>query len=54
MKVKIGFTIEPGLLQEIDQLRGMTKRSTFMEHLLKLGINAYKKEAEQTKRRNKP
>jgi len=54
MKVKIGFTIEPALLQEIDQLRGMTKRSTFMEHLLKLGINTYKKDAEQTKRRNKP
>jgi metal-responsive CopG/Arc/MetJ family transcriptional regulator len=44
MKVKIGFTIEPSLLQEIDRLRGITKRSTFMEHLLKLGIKTYKKE----------
>ena len=44
MKVKIGFTIEPSLLQEIDQLRGITKRSTFMEHLIRLGIKSYKKD----------
>jgi len=48
MKVKIGFTIEPSLLQEIDQLRGITKRSTFMEHLLRLGIKTYKKENRTT------
>jgi len=42
MKVKIGFTIEPELLQEIDRLRGITKRSTFMEHLLRLGLKVYR------------
>jgi metal-responsive CopG/Arc/MetJ family transcriptional regulator len=44
MKVKIGFTIEPELLKEIERLRGITKRSTFMEYLIKLGIKSYKKD----------
>jgi metal-responsive CopG/Arc/MetJ family transcriptional regulator len=44
MKVKIGFTIEPELLKEIDRLRGITKRSSFMEYLLALGIKAYRRE----------
>ena len=44
MKAKIGFTIEPELLREIDRLRGITKRSTFMEHLIRLGIKSYKKD----------
>ncbi|MCK4435028.1 hypothetical protein KAU92_06005 [Candidatus Bathyarchaeota archaeon] len=33
MKVKIGFTIEPELLHEVDTLRGITKRSTFLQVL---------------------
>jgi metal-responsive CopG/Arc/MetJ family transcriptional regulator len=44
MKVKIGLTIEPKLLAEIDRLRGITKRSTFVEHLLKIGLQNYKKQ----------
>ena len=44
MKVKIGFTIDPELLKEIDRLRGITKRSTFMEHVIRLGIKSYKKD----------
>jgi len=43
VKVKIGFTIEPELLQEVDRLRGITKRSTFLEYLIRLGIKAHKK-----------
>ena len=43
MKVKIGFTIEPELLKEVDRLRGITKRSTFLEYLIRLGLKAYKK-----------
>ena len=42
MKVKIGFTIEPELLREIDELRGITKRSTFIEYIIKLGLKTYK------------
>jgi metal-responsive CopG/Arc/MetJ family transcriptional regulator len=44
MKVKIGFSIEPELLHEIDMLRGLAKRSPFMEHLIKLGLKTYKKQ----------
>ncbi|MEM3596526.1 MAG: hypothetical protein QXJ53_00105 [Candidatus Bathyarchaeia archaeon] len=44
MKVKIGFTIEPELLKEIDELRGITKRSTFIEYIIKLGLKSYKEE----------
>ena len=43
VKVKIGFTIEPELLKEVDRLRGITKRSTFLEYLIRLGLKAYKK-----------
>jgi len=43
VKVKIGFTIEPELLKEVDRLRGITKRSTFLEYLIRLGIKAHKK-----------
>jgi len=44
MKVKIGFTIEPELLKEIDRLRGLARRSPFIEHLIKLGLKTYKKQ----------
>jgi len=53
MKVKIGFTIEPQLLQEIDRTRGITKRSTFMEHLLKLGLKVYLKGKNEQNRFNR-
>lgn len=41
MKVHVGITIDPTLLKEIDTLRGREKRSTFIEHLLRLGIRAH-------------
>jgi len=44
LKVKIGFTIEPELLREIDELRGITKRSTFIEYVIRLGLKTYKEE----------
>lgn len=40
-RVKVDVTIDPGIVQEIDALRGREKRSTFVEHLLKLGLEAY-------------
>ena len=49
MKVKIGFTIEPEL-HEVDRIRGMTKRSTFIEHLLRLGLKVYMEEANEQKK----
>jgi metal-responsive CopG/Arc/MetJ family transcriptional regulator len=47
MKHHIGITIDSKLLTEIERLRQREKRSTFIEHLIKLGLNAYKKEENQ-------
>jgi metal-responsive CopG/Arc/MetJ family transcriptional regulator len=44
MKAHIGLTIDEELLHQIESLRGMTKRSTFIEHLLRLGLEAYTRE----------
>jgi metal-responsive CopG/Arc/MetJ family transcriptional regulator len=44
VKVKIGFTIEPELLKEIEELRGIIKRSTFIEYIIKLGLKSYMEE----------
>jgi metal-responsive CopG/Arc/MetJ family transcriptional regulator len=41
MKRHIGLTIENELLKTIEELRGREKRSTFIEHLLKLGLKVY-------------
>ncbi|MEM2105501.1 MAG: ribbon-helix-helix domain-containing protein [Candidatus Bathyarchaeia archaeon] len=42
MKDYIGVTIDRELLKEIEEQRGMTKRSTFINELLRLGLKAYK------------
>jgi hypothetical protein len=41
MKHHVGLTIDARLLREIENLRGREKRSTFVEHLLKLGLRAH-------------
>jgi metal-responsive CopG/Arc/MetJ family transcriptional regulator len=41
MKHHIGLTIDAKLLKEIEELRGREKRSTFIEHLIRLGLKAY-------------
>jgi metal-responsive CopG/Arc/MetJ family transcriptional regulator len=41
MKHHIGLTIDAKLLKEIEELRGREKRSTFIEHLIKLGLKTY-------------
>lgn len=46
MKVKIAFTVDSEILKEIERLRGREKRSTFIEHLIRLGLRAYKKGGE--------
>ncbi len=43
MKQHVGFTIDSKLLTEIEALRGREKRSTFIEHLIRLGLKAYRK-----------
>jgi len=37
-------TIEDRLFKEIEKLRGREKRSTFVNHLLKLGLEKFKEE----------
>ncbi|MEM3827838.1 MAG: hypothetical protein QXP36_01285 [Conexivisphaerales archaeon] len=55
MKAHIGLTIDTELLNQIESLRGMTKRSTFIEHLLRLGLEAYKQENNaRTQARRRP
>lgn len=48
MKHHIGLTIDTKLLKEIEELRGREKRSTFVEHLIKLGLKYYKNEKKQS------
>jgi metal-responsive CopG/Arc/MetJ family transcriptional regulator len=42
MKHHLGLTIDTKLLKEIEELRGREKRSTFIEHLIILGLKTYK------------
>jgi len=42
VKHHIGLTIDTKLYKEIEILRGREKRSTFIEHLIKLGLKIYK------------
>jgi len=44
MKHHIGITIDSKLFREIETLREREKRSTFIEHLIKLGLKTYKRE----------
>jgi metal-responsive CopG/Arc/MetJ family transcriptional regulator len=54
MKWHIGITINTDLFKEIEELRGMAKRSTFMEHLLELGVKEYKKQQKTQKTTTEP
>jgi len=38
----LDVTIDPEVMKEIDKLRGREKRSTFVEHLLRIGLEACK------------
>jgi metal-responsive CopG/Arc/MetJ family transcriptional regulator len=46
MKHHIGLTIDAKLFREIEELREREKRSTFMEHLIRLGLKTYKIETQ--------
>jgi len=43
MKHHIGLTIDAQLFREIEIIRGREKRSTFIEHLIRLGLKTYTK-----------
>jgi len=44
MKTCLTVTIDRELYNQIENLRKREKRSTFVEYLLKLGLEKYKKE----------
>ncbi|HVO85779.1 MAG TPA: hypothetical protein VMT06_01505 [Candidatus Eisenbacteria bacterium] len=41
MKHHVGLTIDVKLYREIETIRGREKRSTFIEHLIRLGLKNY-------------
>jgi len=41
MRSSVNITMDSTLLKEIDSLRGREKRSTFIEHLVKLGLKTH-------------
>lgn len=56
MKHNISITMDQKLFRELENIRGREKRSTFIEHLIILGLKTYKNKNEGTeiKRRNTP
>jgi metal-responsive CopG/Arc/MetJ family transcriptional regulator len=48
LKHHIGLTIDANLFREIEELRGREKRSTFIEHLIRVGLKSYKAESKQS------
>ena len=43
MKYHVGLTIDSKLFKKIEEIRGREKRSTFVEYLIKLGLEIYMK-----------
>jgi len=51
MKAYLAVTVDSELYSKIEQLRGREKRSTFVEHLLRLGMKEHRRlQDEETKR----
>jgi len=47
MKCYLAVTVDSELYRKIENLRGREKRSTFVEHLLRLGMKEYRKLLEE-------
>lgn len=56
MKHNISITMDQKLFRELENIRGREKRSTFIEHLIILGLKTYKNKNEGNviKHRNRP
>ena len=56
MKHNISITMDSKLFRELENLRGREKRSTFIEHLIFLGLKTYinKKKEFEVKPRKAP
>jgi len=48
MKHNISITMDSRLFREIENTRGREKRSTFIEHLIIIGLKAYRNKKEET------
>ena len=48
MKHNVSITMDTQLFREIENTRGREKRSTFIEHLIRTGLKAYKSKKEET------
>jgi metal-responsive CopG/Arc/MetJ family transcriptional regulator len=46
MKHNISITIDQKLFRELENIRGREKRSTFIEHLIILGLKSYRNKNE--------
>ncbi len=47
MKHNVSITVDAQLFREIENTRGREKRSTFMEHLIRTGLKAYRNKKEE-------
>jgi metal-responsive CopG/Arc/MetJ family transcriptional regulator len=51
-KLTISLTLDKNLLHEIEDLRGREKRSTFIEHLIRMGLETQKGSGNPSDRKN--
>jgi metal-responsive CopG/Arc/MetJ family transcriptional regulator len=56
MKHNISITVDAKLFRELETIRGREKRSTFIEHLILMGLKNYKTKKEEitTNQRHTP
>jgi metal-responsive CopG/Arc/MetJ family transcriptional regulator len=47
MKHNISITVDAKLFRELENIRGREKRSTFIEHLIVIGLKNYKNKKEE-------
>ena len=48
MKHYVSITMDSQLFREIENTRGREKRSTFIEHLIRIGLKTYRTKKEET------
>jgi len=51
MKCYLAVTVDSDLYRKIENIRGREKRSTFVEHLLRLGMKEYRRNLEESEDR---
>jgi hypothetical protein len=54
MKHNLSITLDQKLFRELETIRGREKRSTFIEHLIALGLKNYQSDSVQAKNHGKP